>query len=963
MQKVKYRIIFMLLLILNINLLAKYKHILVLHSYNRTMNWEKNIDQAIHDVLKPDKNNYIIHTEYMDTKRIFTKKYIQELKKLYKIKYKNVKLSLILSSDNNAFDFLRKYRDGIFGNVPVSFCGVNFFKDSDLKGYRNYTGIAEQIDALGTIKIALKLFPKTKEIYVINDYLTTGKAWQKTMKKQLKDVKIKITYAKNQTIKELQSKLKSLSKNTIILLGVYFKDKKGEFFTYEKIGRMIAGSSNVPVFCLLEFSIGKGVTGGSVIGGYYQGLAMAKMGKKILEGVPISQLPVLKKGITKLIFDYNGLKAFNIDLKKIPKNAIILNKPKSYYEVHKNIIFISIIILLILIFIIALLLINIKKRKITEKLLIESKNEISQINQNLENTIKERTKELESAKTKVEQAVKAKSQFLANMNHEIRTSINGIIGMVYLVLQTKLDEKQRNFIENINTSAKILLYIINDVLDFSNIEAGNIKITKTNFNIKQLIKNVIDIVKLKTDKKSLKFEIEYDKSLNYLYGDDLRISQVLTNLINNVIKFGDKRYVKVNIIDKGKNIRFEIADSGIELTQEQMRKLFKSFSQANLTATQKYGKTGIELAISKQIVKLMGGRIWIENKSGKGSKFIFEIPIKKVNGSTIVDKQTSKIGMNGSKILLVEDNPINQEIVIELLKKNAIEIDVASNGKEAVDKYRSAPNSYKLIFMDLQMPVMDGYTATKIIRQISKDIPIIALTANSMEEDIEKIKLVGINEHLHKPINIENLYKILSKYIPKKNIIPKIQTKKEDIKLPKFINIDTNIGLKYLLNNKKLYLKILNDFYDSYKDIKLKELNDDEFKIIIHTIKSLSENIGANSLHTIAKKLDMTQNKELLPEFYKELNAVIGELKEKLSKTDNSKEDLTKPKLDIKTKDELLKALKIYAEKRRSKLCNDVLNKTQKYTLSQKDKQLFDQLKKLINSRKYDQILELIHEN
>jgi len=393
----------LILFLLTISLFAKnnlpQKHILVLHSYNKSMGWETNIDRAINDTLQPNKNNYIIHTEYMDTKRIFTKNYLQNLKQLYKIKYHNVKFDLILASDNNAFDFLRKNRDELFGNVPVSFCGVNFFKDSDLDGLANYTGVAEIFNAKKTVNIALKLDPNIKNIYVVNDYLTTGKAWTKTIKEQLKGIDKNIIYLKNSSIEELKIKLKLLNKkDTMVLLGVYFKDKNGKYFTYEKIGKIVSQSSNAPVFCLLQFNMGKGVVGGSVIGGYFQGEAMSKIAKKILNGTLVKDIPVRKDGATKLVLDYNSLVKYNMDIKAIPNSAIIINKPISFFEKNKSIIITSLFITFILLIIIVILLMNIKQRKKVQALLRKSQNEIKEINKNLKSEVQNRTLELEKQK-------------------------------------------------------------------------------------------------------------------------------------------------------------------------------------------------------------------------------------------------------------------------------------------------------------------------------------------------------------------------------------------------------------------------------------------------------------------------------------------------------------------------------------------------------------------------------------
>jgi len=272
--------------------------------------------------------------------------------------------------------------------------------------------------------------------------------------------------------------------------------------------------------------------------------------------------------------------------------------------------------------------------------------------------------------------------------------------------------------------------------------------------------------------------------------------------------------------------------------------------------------------------------------------------------------------------------------------------------------YNANPSKYELILMDLQMPIMGGIEATELIREKDKNIPIIALTANAMKEDIERTKKAGMNEHLNKPIEVEKLYATLLKYISKKTDSAEVKIDKEEIELPAFINIDTTKGLKYLSNNKKLYIKILHDFYINYKELQLENLNSDAFKRTTHTIKGLSANIGADKLHTITQELDATQDKNLLPAFYKELYAVIEELKEKLKNT--KEQNSSKPELDAKTKEELLQTLKEYAKKRRSKLCNDTLSKLQEYKLSDEEQELFKRVEELVHSRKYKEIVEIL---
>ena len=280
---------------------------------------------------------------------------------------------------------------------------------------------------------------------------------------------------------------------------------------------------------------------------------------------------------------------------------------------------------------------------------------IKEINRDLENKVDIRTKELEKQKDKAQKATQAKSDFLANMSHEIRTPMNGILGMSYLVLETNLDDKQRDYVKQIDNSAKSLLGIINDILDFSKIEAGKLTIEKINFNLFNIMEDIISMMKIRANQKNIKLNFEYDNNLSHnFYGDSLRIGQIITNLLGNAIKFTNSGEVKLSIDKTNTNkIRFQVIDTGIGLTPDQQEKLFKSFSQADETITRKYGGTGLGLSISKNLVDLMNGKIWVESKIDKGSKFIFEIGLQ-----TIENMKDYKMSSD-KKDYIKQDNIIN----------------------------------------------------------------------------------------------------------------------------------------------------------------------------------------------------------------------------------------------------------------------------------------------------------------
>ncbi len=565
-------------------------------------------------------------------------------------------------------------------------------------------------------------------------------------------------------------------------------------------------------------------------------------------------------------------------------------------------------------------------------------------------------------KEKAQDATTLKSEFLANMSHEIRTPMSGILGMTYLTLRTSLDSKQEKYIKNIDMSAKNLLKIINDILDFSKIEAGKLTMEQVDFNLYNLaldIKNANSSIALK---KGIEIKIDCLDRESIYHGDPLRIGQVLTNLLNNAIKFTKSGEIKILIKNLDEDmVRVSVKDSGIGISQEQQKKLFDSFSQADGSTTRKYGGTGLGLSITKQLVELMGGEIFIESALGKGSSFVFEIKLpfgdrNALNSRLALKEETAPL-FKRSKILLAEDNEINQEIVVGLLEGSNLIVDVANNGLEAIETFKN--ERYELILMDIQMPVMDGYEATRLIRELDASVPIIALTANAMIEDTLKTKQAGMNEYLSKPIEIEKLYEALKKYVPYS--VEQKKVSKEPLNVEgfrKFKRVDANQGLKNLAGNEKLYLKILNDFRVKYLDFDFYSLEGEEFQRATHTLKGLSANVGATLLRSVAKELDETQNRKILPALHEELKMVLDELSAlALVEVDENSQEMDAEGVE-KSFAQLHEAL---LSKRPAKY-KKIIAQMDRYGLSGDDEKLFARVKSLANGYKIKEATLLTQE-
>jgi len=518
--------------------------------------------------------------------------------------------------------------------------------------------------------------------------------------------------------------------------------------------------------------------------------------------------------------------------------------------------------------------------------------ELEQHREHLEALVAHRTHELVAARERAEAASRAKSTFLANMSHEIRTPMNAIIGLTHLLRRSSAQPKQAEQLDKVAEAARHLLGIINDILDISKIEAGKMVLEAADFRLDQVIANTLDLLRGKAAAKGLALTSEIDPALpRTLRGDALRLGQVLLNFAGNAVKFTEHGGIHITasvaVSDTGHGgdglrVRFVVSDSGIGMLEDQVKRLFQSFEQADSSTTRKYGGTGLGLAISKRLIELMGGGregdIGVESTPGQGSRFWFEIPLVlgvaqiTVTQLVLSDVLAALSRQRGARILLVEDNAVNQDVAQELLNEAGLHADVASNGAEALRLITDTP--YDLVLMDVQMPVMDGLAATQAIRALPgrERTPILAMTASAFAEDRQQCLDAGMDDHVAKPVDPEALYAALLKWLPERRDSPSTEVAPPAANPPivdashdallQIVGLDAQAGLHRVRGKWASYIRLLRLYVDSHQNDmpRLRECHAEgkfeEAQRIAHSLKGASAALGAVAVQGLAADLE-----------------------------------------------------------------------------------------------------------
>lgn len=518
----------------------------------------------------------------------------------------------------------------------------------------------------------------------------------------------------------------------------------------------------------------------------------------------------------------------------------------------------------------------------SEELFYRNK-ELSDLTHSLEQQVEERTKALEIARDEALAAARAKSEFVANMSHELRTPLNGILGTLRMLEGTQLSESQRRLVRIANESGTHLLEVVNDILDFSKIDAGKMKLEALPVDLEALLRSVLESMNPLAHANGIGIRLAPEPGFpRQVTGDPLRIKQIVWNLVSNAIKFTQQGSVEIGLSQHESRYCIRVKDTGIGMTPEQCRRIFDAFDQADSSITRQFGGTGLGLSICGRLVGMMQGEITVESVEGQGSTFSVLLPLTTSDSLRHCEGEAQKADalFDGQKILLVEDNAINQMIAVHLLEELGLRVVCADNGQQAIDQLEKRP--FDCVLMDLQMPVMDGLEATRMVRNSNKtysNIPIVAMTAHTSDEHRQECQSAGMNDHLSKPIDPTEVVRLLSQYLSDSSSPDSAPTSVSAVSsAPKVLNYGETMNR--LGGDESIVSDLLQRFCERHEsDGKqlIEQIQTQDWLnagFTFHSLKGSAANVGAEQLFEWAgeleqatKEQDIVRIQQQLPEF------------------------------------------------------------------------------------------------
>ncbi|HDP54533.1 MAG TPA: response regulator, partial [Bacteroidetes bacterium] len=604
-----------------------------------------------------------------------------------------------------------------------------------------------------------------KTLNVVVDRTTTGNILHDRLVELYRnnEFPFELNILSDYAIEGLRQKALTFGKGDILLFLLFNVDNQGKFFTYEDALIAIGENCKVPIYGPWDFYLDNGIVGGKIIRGNIHGRLAGEIGVSILNGEDVNSIkPVV--GPSFYAFNHSILKQHAISKRLLPKPRFILNSRYQFFRKNIKLFFSFAFVVIVLLVIILLLwsISRLRRKRLSTELLYSKK-------------LNEQNVMLEEAKEKAEESNRLKSAFLANMSHEIRTPMNGIVGFASL-LKVRPDlpkEKVTHYVNIINDSSKVLLNLINDIIDISKIEANQLDIKQEPHDINKLISELYAMYRsekhrLKKDSVEVRFNVPFEHQEMVVLTDVERLRQVLANLLNNALKFTNEGTVEFGYRLNGEKLYFFVEDTGIGVRDEKVSQIFERFRQVDESKSRAYGGSGLGLAISKGIVSKMNGEIGVKSQEGNGSHFWFTIPYLPVSKN---DEQNGNAkdkfdcpNFSGKTILAVDDAEESLLLLSELVKPTGATFIGVNSSHEATEQCRSN-SKIDLVLMDLQLPNINGYEATRIIKHFRPLLPIIAQTANAMSNDRELALDAGCDDYISKPIGIAKFFSVLQKHL------------------------------------------------------------------------------------------------------------------------------------------------------------------------------------------------------
>ncbi|MCL2042542.1 MAG: ATP-binding protein [Treponema sp.] len=798
----------------------------------------------------------------------------------------------VIVSGDTALDFLKDYYYLFFRNVPVLFYGVSErYSEIILDNENHFTGIVKSIEAYETIQAALSIFPGTNTVFVVNDYTSEGKQYRNAIEAGLKPLegRIRIEYNEDADCASLLEQINSLPEDSLVFVGSYFVDADHQYYSLGEMRRLLERNSAVPVLSVYSTDMAYNAIGGKSLDYQRYGEAIAGMLRELLDGGIAEDIPIIhdSSGFNRWVFDQNQMDRFNVRTGDLPGGAEIINRVPSVWESNPEF-FIAMVVL-----------------SIVSTLLIIGIGVFLFIN-NRHNRQKDKFQQ------ELQAASRAKSNFLANMSHEMRTPLTTVLGLSELTLETvQLDDETHSNLVKVYRAGETILNLVNDILDISKIEADRLELHPREYDVPSLLNDAISQSIMYIGDKPVELILNIHEDLpNYLYGDELRIKQILNNLLSNAFKFTREGTVELGLRserchDDTVLLTAWVRDTGIGIKPEDMGKLFTLYAKmeeesrngsvhTGSFASRRTEGTGLGLSISKRVAEMMGGSITVESEYHTGSVFTVKLKQQYVSDAVIgpdiaeslkkfdysIRKfdsvKMTRINMSYARVLIVDDNPTNLDVAKGLMGLYGMKIDCVTGGQQAIDAIRSEKVRYNAVFLDHMMPEMDGIEAARVIREnigsdYAQTVPLIALTANAIIGNREMFLSKGFQDFISKPIDLARLDTVLRQWVRDKDaeaLLPDqlitIGTgkgKERQILLEDIPGLDLDKGIAHFGFNEEAYLNVLQSIVRNTRPLldlisKVTEDNLDQYAVTVHGIKGSLRGIFAENAGDTAETLE-----------------------------------------------------------------------------------------------------------